>query len=170
MGIMRKFAEKYNLRKEVRKKTIKSLRFIYIWLLAIGKIKKRLRNFRLKKASLSIAKVVRIKRIAWRNRIKILSLKRICNFILDYENQNMLKIFVQSIMTKIIFIQKWIKKLLLRKNFTMCLLLKQWHSNEGEVVKKWLKLTGNYIPKSASEDIVPQKVRQHFLLERIKVI
>jgi hypothetical protein len=58
----------------------------------------------------------------------------------------------------------------MRKNFMMCLLLKQWHLMEIEALQKWLKLPGNFIQKTKSEDIVPSKVRQYFLLEHVKVI
>ncbi len=128
-------AGKYNTRREVRKRTTKFMKLIFVTFWAIGKMIRKIRGFGMRKATRILGTVARANLRFWRTRRKLRALKSVAKFVGKYEENPTLLLFLKFVIFKIRKVQLWFRRIYARKMVMIAIMNAQWSAVEAAVIK-----------------------------------
>lgn len=176
-GLLSILAIKYTTRKEVRRQTSKNFRLIFFSFLAIGRLIRRLRAFKMCRSIFVIGRVMRTKLKFWRQHKIVKSKTAVGKFVERVEDSPMILLFLKFILSKIFIIQKWYRRVLVKRYLMLAIMNLQWSVLEYAVLKvraserknSDLMVAENLKAGKVSE-VVPVSIRIQYLRAKLKVM
>ncbi len=173
-------AERFALRKEVRKRTNRLMRLLFVCLWSVGKFVRHSRIRRHEKMMRFMKRIVCAKKGLWKLRRRIRMKHFVARFVGTYETVPTLLIFMKFVVSRIVLVQKWYRRYHVKRLLMLSLMNIQWSAIEFVVLRSRLGKDGSDTTMTAQEinasiregrvsSAVPVPVRLRLLKDQLNV-
>lgn len=180
LGMLKRCANVYLLKREVKVHCEKYWRMFFTLSRVVGRFRKVLAGIRLHKAKVKLRSIVAIKKNFWSLKRRIRSKKHIAKFFDRYSEMQVKCLLIMTVGSAILRVQKWYRRYMVKKRLMLALMNVMWSAIEYLIAKGMIEtrekgrekmpMVRKAILRRKKRDIVPLKVRIHFVKHQLQVL